>query len=136
MRITKETDYALRIVRCIASHDTLVDAKTISAEIAVPLRFTLKILQKLASGGVIASKKGSKGGYFIEKAPSEITMLQIFETIEGPIVIARCGQDERMCSSDGNKCSCFYSRVFDEINVLISEKLKSITLEDITSCSN
>ena len=47
MRITLESDYALRIVSALASKNDIVDAKTLSDEVSVTLRFTLKILHKL-----------------------------------------------------------------------------------------
>ena len=52
MRITLESDYALRIISALAIHNEVVDAKTISDETSVTLRFTLKILHKLVQGRV------------------------------------------------------------------------------------
>ena len=59
MRITSESDYALRILTSMARHDGVTDAKTLAAETSVTQRFTLKILHKLVNGGLVESiKKG------------------------------------------------------------------------------
>ena len=53
MRITLESDYALRILASMAQYDGVTDAKTISSDTSVTLRFTLKILNKLVQGGIV-----------------------------------------------------------------------------------
>ena len=68
MRITLESDYALRIVTAIAESDGVVDAGTLSEKTLVTQRFTLKILHKLVLGGLILSYKGAKGGYKLAKS--------------------------------------------------------------------
>ena len=63
MYITQETDYAIRIVYCLAKSGVRRDARSISEEMCVSLRFALKILGKLAQGGLVSSFKGNRGGY-------------------------------------------------------------------------
>ena len=58
MYITQETDYAIRIVYCLAKSGARRDARSISEEMCVSLRFALKILGKLAQGGLVSSFKG------------------------------------------------------------------------------
>ena len=58
MRITLESDYALRILTAMASYDVVTDAKTISTDTLVTIRFTLKILHKLVQGDLVQSFKG------------------------------------------------------------------------------
>ena len=55
MHITQESDYAIRIVYCLAGSDTRRDARSISEEICVSLRFSLKILGKLVQSGLVTS---------------------------------------------------------------------------------
>ncbi len=63
MYITQETDYAIRIVYCLAKSGARRDARSISEEMCISLRFALKILGKLAQGGLVSSFKGNRGGY-------------------------------------------------------------------------
>ena len=54
MRITLESDYALRILTELADHDDVVDANTLSTATSVTIRFTLKILNKLVKNGFVS----------------------------------------------------------------------------------
>ena len=72
MRITLESDYALRILASMAQYDGVTDAKTISSDTSVTLRFTLKILNKLVQGGIVESFKGARGGYKLKASAADI----------------------------------------------------------------
>ena len=85
MHITQESDYAVRIVFCLARAGVRMDARSISAQMCVTLRFSLKILGKLAQSGIVASYKGNRGGYELARPASEITLLQVIVAVEGPL---------------------------------------------------
>ena len=132
MKINMETDYALRIMRCLANQNAVTDAKTISELVEVSQRFTLKILGKLVAGGVIISYKGANGGYQLSRPADQITLRQVIEIVEGPLVISRCLAEDFVCRHDSehDTCGCFFNRVFDEINIMIAAKLDSVTIAD------
>ena len=73
MYITQETDYAIRIVYCLAKSGARRDARSISEEMCVSLRFALKILGKLAQGGLVSSFKGNRGGYELARSANRST---------------------------------------------------------------
>jgi Rrf2 family protein len=123
MVMTLEADYAVRIVDMLAVSNQKIDARTISAETQVPLRFALKILRKLVSGGLIVSYKGARGGYMLAREPGKITLRQVIESVEGPYMISRCQQDEYSCSHT----SCRFHQIYDEISSVVREKLDSYT---------
>ena len=130
MRITLESDYALKIVTALAERDEVTDAKSLSDETAVTLRFTLKILHKLVLGGFVSSYKGAKGGYKLKASPSDITLGAVIELIDGPIAIARC-LDEGACALNHDKASCIYHHIFDGISREVAAKLEGITIADV-----
>jgi len=131
MRITKEADYALRIMRCLAEcTEGLRDAKTMSELLNIPSRFTLKILHKLMTGKLVKSYKGVNGGYKLNFPPNEITMRQIVEIIDGPLAISRCLDMDYECSHRAyDKAGCFFHKVFEDINVKLAAELDKVTLE-------
>ena len=90
MRITQESDYALRIITAMAAYDGVADAGRIAEQTSVSPRFTLKILNKLVKGGLVSSYKGAKGGYKLRVSADDITLKTIIELIDGPVAIARC----------------------------------------------
>jgi len=131
MRITQESDYALRILTALATHEDVVDAKTLSEETSVTQRFTLKILHKLVQGSFVQSFKGVRGGYKLKSAPDNITLKSVIELIDGPIVIARCLESTECCSLNQDKSSCIYHHIFDKISLDVAIKLEKITIKDV-----
>ena len=97
MVMTLEADYAVRIVEYLTKNPQRRDAKTISEETRIPLRFSLKILRELVAEGLVCSYKGAKGGYPLAKPPEEITLRQVIELVEGPYMLSRCQKDEYSC---------------------------------------
>ncbi len=131
MRITLESDYALRIVTALAKHEELIDAKALAEETHVTLRFALKILHKLVQGEFVSSYKGAKGGYKLKRDAAEITLKNVIELIDGPIVIARCLDSDGTCALNQDKTACIYHHVFDKISVDVAKKLNAITIADV-----
>ena len=131
MRITLESDYALRILTAMALHTDVTDAKTLSGETQVTPRFTLKILHKLVQGGLVQSFKGVKGGYRLNVDAGCITLKNVIELIEGPIAIARCLDSGEACALNCDKASCHYHHIFDQISIDLAVKLDKITIRDV-----
>lgn len=130
MRITSESDYALRIITALARHTEVVDAKTLSDETSVTLRFALKILHKLVTEGIVDSYKGVKGGYLLKLKPQEITLLRVIELIDGPIAIVRCLDSAEGCTLNNDKTACIYHHIFNTISADVAKRLSSITIAD------
>lgn len=135
MHITLEADYAIRIVNCLVDASQRMDAQKIADAACVSLRFSLKILRKLVSSGIVQSFKGAKGGYVLAKEPSEITLKDVIETVEGPYRFSRCLNEEYPCSwvPDGE---CPYRGVFGDISTMVQDKLASVTFYDIKNSKN
>ncbi len=131
MRITSESDYALRIITAMSRRNGVTDAKTLSEETHVTLRFTLKILNKLVSGGIVDSFKGAKGGYKLRLSPDDITLKMVIELIDGPIAIVRCLDSEECCSLNQDKTACEYHHIFDYISIDLAAKLGKISISDV-----
>lgn len=131
MRITLESDYALRILSALATHEDKIDAKTLSDEISVTQRFTLKILHKLVQNDLVKSYKGVRGGYKLNVPPENITLKAVIELIDGPIAISRCLESSESCSMNPDKTACIYHHIFDTISMDVSKKLAGITIADV-----
>ena len=131
MRITLESDYALRIVTALAEKNERVDAKTLSDQTSVTPRFTLKILHKLAVGNIVRSYKGVRGGYVLAASPRELTLKTVIELIDGPIAIARCIESEGGCALNHDKAACTYHHIFDYLSLDPAQKLDKITIQDV-----
>lgn len=128
MKITREADYALRIVAMLAKNGTQMEAKLLAEKNNIPYRFTLKILRKIVQAGYLKSFRGVNGGYMLNKAPSEITLRNIIEVIDGEITLNICLGGEDCCS---NKDGCALMQKLARVQNIIIKELDSITFEDI-----
>ena len=131
MHITQETDYAVRIVHCLAKSGTRRDARSISEEVNVTLRFSLKILGKLSSAGIVHSYKGNKGGYELARPPAEISLKDVLCAVEGPYILSRCvgaGHDGCNCGTMGE---CAFQKAFERISEDVNRQLAAVTFQSV-----
>lgn len=129
MYITQETDYAVRILYCLAKGSCRKDARSISEEMNVTLRFALKILGKLSAAELVNSFKGNRGGYELARTPKEINLQDILHVTEGPYVFARCLMDKDACNRDATG-HCVFHRGFATISADVNKRLATMTLQD------
>ena len=92
MKITRECDYAIRIILMLGSldDDRVVDAGHISEAQCIPRQFTLKILRKLLYKGYVRSVKGAHGGYGLGVDAAELSLYDVVTAIEGDMGINEC----------------------------------------------
>lgn len=137
MHLTLETDYAVRIVSCLAQEyvnaakrgeDSRLDAKTIAERTVVTPRFTLKILRKLVASGIVKSYKGAQGGYELARTPAEISLGDVIETTENTYCISRCLETGHPCSR-GMSGICKFQKVFSEISAVMRERMNAYTFD-------
>ena len=107
MHLTQETDYAMRIIYCLAKSGRRMDASSISEEMRISLRFSLKILGKLAGAGLVNSYKGMRGGYELARPADQITLKQVLDVIEGhAYAISRCLCEGEDCNRGDVRLLC------------------------------
>ena len=101
LRLNKMTDYAIRVVRAIyLSPDQVVTSVNISEQENIPLPILFKVLRILNTAGVVASRRGrgdKVGGYELLKDPSDLTLLDIVQVVQGDIFLSDCLQDPTIC---------------------------------------
>lgn len=135
MRITKETDYAFRICGYLAQHEgEVVGAPKIAHERVIPERFTLRILRKLNLAGITTAKRGVTGGYMLNRPKEDVSLYDIVQAIDGPIMVNRClNKDDPYCTYMGlnatNYDGCKFHAALEEVQNSIIEILKNKTLE-------
>ena len=88
MRISRSTGYAILAVGYIAQNQKqgIVLSQSVSKKYNIPLEYLLKILQQLVRANVLRSKRGPRGGFNLAQPAKKITMLQIIEAVEGPMI--------------------------------------------------
>jgi Rrf2 family transcriptional regulator, iron-sulfur cluster assembly transcription factor len=89
---SKKCELALQATLFLSSQneDKAFSAGDISERLNVPKEFVSKVLQTLTFSGIIGSRKGKSGGFFLAKNPKDIRLIDIVEAIDGLEVFNKC----------------------------------------------
>lgn len=102
LQITRDGEYAVRAVLFLAAQPQ--GSLSLISEIAeaqeVPRSYLSKIMQHLVRTGMVKSRRGAKGGFYLARRPEEITLRQAIEAIEGPIFLNVCLIKKGECHRD------------------------------------
>jgi len=98
--IRRKTDYGLRALAELATQPIgkSLLASEISEAVSVPENFLHKILQELQQAGLVKANRGRGGGFTLAKSPSEISLWEVVQALQGPFVVNRCLLGEDVCS--------------------------------------
>lgn len=90
MRISKSAQYALQAMLCLAAFGKLTSARRMAQELSLPANFLSKVLQQLHKRDLVDSTPGPNGGFVLARGADEITLLEVFEAIDGTANGADC----------------------------------------------
>lgn len=125
MLLNAETDYAIRIVAFLADVNEKRDARSIADGTGVPLRFCIKILNRLVSFDIVKSYKGSKGGYVLARSADEISLFEVVEKVNSGCELIHCQCGESSCTNPGGLCR--FMPAFDRAGLRLKEELGKVT---------
>lgn len=134
LSLNRKTHYAMVAMVDLARRSPVrVRAREIGQRFRLPLPALTNILNHLTRKGLIASTRGSKGGYSLTRDPGEITMADLIEAVEGPVRLTDCcptvsGAPERGC---GREDLCPVSPSVKKVNEVFERFLNRVTLDHI-----
>jgi Rrf2 family transcriptional regulator, iron-sulfur cluster assembly transcription factor len=114
------------------------NAGDISEKLKVPKEFVSKVLQHLTKKGIVGSKKGKSGGFYLAKSPNDIKLIDIVEAIDGRDAFSTCVLGFTGCSPD-NPCPVHekWGKIRTEALQMLShqtlQELKEITARKISN---
>lgn len=130
MRLTRRGEYAIRGMVYLAQQEpgeiTLVSR--IADQTEAPVSFLAKIFRDFSRAGLTRSFRGTGGGFSLARLPSEITLLEVVELVEGPIRPNRCSQGEGSCERGG---ACGIRRVWGQVQQGVEDTLAGVSLEEL-----
>ena len=131
MRVTKAAAYALHILMYMVRHreELPATASSIAEAEGIPLRDVTQISLQLINGGFVKAGKGRKKGYVLAKPPEEISMLELFETIEGGPLFDDCLLRHCECGGTPENC-CIYAKWRSTTNKIEELFEKPVNWED------
>jgi Rrf2 family protein len=131
MNIGKRVDYALRALSYLAAQPPhqAISRREIQVKQDVPAHFLSKIMKRLEGGGLVQSYMGARGGFTLKKAPETITLKEVYECLEGPLMLMGCLEEgERAC----RYCSvCSQISVWHEAQRILATYLEGVSLQQI-----
>ncbi len=133
MRLSTQSRYGVRAIFDIAYHSDGAETqvKDISRRQGISPRYIEQIFQKLKRGGIIGSKRGPSGGYFLNKKPEEISLGEIIRITEGDINPVFCidpRDKEKVCDKSSD---CVTKFIWEEAGKRLKEYFDSVTIEDL-----
>jgi len=143
MRLSKRGEYGLRAMISLAEPakkgdaPALLQIKAISQREQISPKFLEQILLTLKNAGLLHSKMGVGGGYYLARPASEITLGQIFRILDGPVAPIRCVSQMAYepCGCPDEQ-TCGLRLVMSDVRNAIADILDNTSLADITKRQN
>ncbi len=134
MRLSTKSRYGVRALFDIAYNSGNLPAQIqdISRRQDISPRYLEQIFQKLKKKGILKSKRGPQGGYYLARRPEEITVSDIIQATEGDILLVECTAEKKKkkgeCAFEG---SCVTQTVWQEASARLQEYFSTVTLKSL-----
>ncbi len=122
---------ALHAMVLIAKADNHINVNSIAAEMGASRNHLAKVLQLLVKHNYLKSVRGPSGGFLLNKPPHQITILEIYEAVEGKIDVPECPLDRKVCPFD----KCLMNGLVTDVTMQFKNYFQRQTLEDFAARS-
>jgi len=101
--------------------DKMTGTKEIAESLKVSENHLSKILQRLVKAGFLESIRGPKGGFILKDKKNKISLLEVYEAVDGPLKLSNCLLGNSVCNNNDN---CLFGNLIENINNQIKDYLK------------
>ena len=128
MQITRQADYAVRAVAYLAQlgSDKRAATNQIAQDQQIPPSFLAKIVSQLSVAGLLQTSRGARGGVSLARTPEQISLLEVVEAIDGPIMLNECVLNAGACRFGD---TCPLRPIWCDAQAELVERLKSTTFD-------
>ncbi len=132
LKINRQTDYAVRVILALAKRgqNARLSSSNIQQEMLIPKSFMSRIVAQLSHKKLVNAFPGRDGGLSLPRPASQITLKDVVEAFEGPILLSECmqvkGEDD--CPFQSN---CPVRSKWGRVQVAMMREMASITFEDL-----
>ena len=134
--LSKKTKYGIKALTYLAkqSDNTPIAIGTISKSENISIKFLESILLSLKKNAILGSKKGINGGYYLLKAPENISMMEVMRVLEGPIAMVSCVSLNfyEKCSDCPDEEKCAVHQLMIQVRDASLEVYRNMTLKDLS----
>ncbi len=130
MGLTRRGEYAVRGMIYLAQQPAgqKVLLSEMAAAVEAPSNFLAKIMQDFSRSGLVDSSRGSGGGFSLSRTASSISLREVVEAVEGPIILNRCLIGQGTCKRDG---WCQVHRVWRKAQQQMVDTLESVSIAQL-----
>jgi len=130
LKISEAASLAIHALGYLAVHaETPVTTRQIANRFEMSEAHLAKVLQRLIRVDLVRSIRGPKGGFLLTREPETVTLLEVFEAIEGPFEPNRCLLSGAICDGE----TCIIGKIIVEANNLLYARLEETTLTQVGS---
>ncbi|OPY15154.1 MAG: HTH-type transcriptional regulator CymR [Syntrophus sp. PtaU1.Bin005] len=128
MKLSTRGRYGLRFMLDLALHYNQgpIFLKDIAQRQGISEKYLWHLIHPLKAGGLIRSNRGAHGGYFLAKAPSEINLKEIMQSVEGSLALVDCVDNDSVCQ---RAQTCITRDIWQEATRVMLHTLESLTLD-------
>jgi Rrf2 family protein len=108
-------------------HNGFVSAADLAQELVASEAHLAKVMQRLVRAGIVQSTRGPKGGFTLARPADEVTLLEVYEAVEGAVEPARCVFGEPVC---GRK-SCVFGGMTEELDARFHNYMANARLSNL-----
>lgn len=130
MQLTRQGDYAVRIILDLAVHDGWQSAKQVAERQGIPEAFFHKTVGYLTRAGLVETARGARGGLRLARLAATITLRDVIEAVEGPVALNRCLLEGTACERVG---FCPAHPVWVRAQRAFLDELQKMSIEDIVT---
>ena len=132
IRVSTKGRYGTRLMLNLAHHynsgHKAIILKSIAAEEDISLRYLEQIIIPLKIYKLVKSIRGAGGGYTLSRKPSDISICQVLEALEGSCGLVDCVDDKDFCD---RVASCAAYDIWRDASQLLKDYFKSLTLQSV-----
>lgn len=132
MLITRETDYALRVLRALSEGEQLT-AGDIAVSQQVPKQFAYKIIKKLGKGGLVAIARGADGGCRLTADLEKVTLRDLMTVMEEDSSVTACMEADYRCPWREAHHGCAIHCGLGKVQRALDAELRAHTLHKLIS---
>lgn len=129
MEISRRTDYAIRLIAALVESDgEPLSVRSAAEQEDVPYAFARSIQHDLVLAGLVASRRGAHGGMVLCRPAEELTLLEIVESVQGPLSVSICAREQGWCPRDE---ACPFHKMWKGADEILRDYLSSVSMKEL-----
>jgi len=128
MKLSTRVRYGVRAMIQLAAsqQESPVLLDSIANRQGISRKYLDAIFARLKAGGLVTSSRGAGGGFLLARPASDISLADIYKSLEGPVILVDCSAEENPC---GKREECPAMEIWCNLSTMIDEYLSSVMLD-------